>query len=337
MNARTLTAATASLALLAACGGMASSSGSGGGACAASCTGTCVSGRCRVVLAPGQMGPVSIAVGPGAVYWGSAGAVMEDGLDGGPPATLASGQDGLASIALAGDRVAWTSVLFGTSGAIQSLATDGTGEPLSLASGAWDLPYPRGAVGHAGSVLWVARKLSNGALVMKAPIPGGAPVTLATISNALAHPEGIATDAAGNAYWTDSGTDTVEKVVANGGPVVTLASKQAFPTGIAVAGTNVYWTDRDGGTVMTIPTSPASGALPSTLASGQDQPTRIAVDASHVYWVNSGAETLMRLPLAGGKAVKLVSGKYIRDIAVDQTSVYWTDTWAGTVNKLTPK
>ncbi len=329
--------------------GGAPGSGGSGGTCSAGvtrcggvcCTGTCTSGRCLVVLASGQDVPLRIAVNSTSVYWSARRTVKRVGLDGGAPFTLASGQDGPLAIALSSARVLWTSQVYGTGGSVQSLVTDAKNPPVPVASGAW-YPYPGGVVvtdsaTFSETVLWVAQRIAGGAVVMKAPLYGGSPVTLATVSNVLSEPEDIATDAAGSAYWTDSGTDTVNKVGIHGGAVVPLASKQAFPFGIAVAGTNVYWADMDGGTIMTTLKSPVSGAAPSTLASGQDQPTRIAVDASHLYWANSGAHTIMRMSLGGGKPVTLISGQAAKDIALDSTSVYWTDPDAGTVMKLTPK
>ena len=79
--------------------------------------------------------------------------------------------------------------------------------------------------------------------MMKLPIGGGAPVTLAS---AQPGPQHIAVDAT-NVYWTNIGsvddTGSVMAVAKEGGTPMALATAQRGPFGIAVDATNVYWTD----------------------------------------------------------------------------------------------
>jgi hypothetical protein len=81
------------------------------------------------------------------------------------------------------------------------------------------------------------------------------------------------------------------KVAIGGGTLTTLASNQADPSGIAVDGASVYWTNYRDGTVMKV--AIGGGAI-TTLASGQGDPSGIAVDGTSVYWADMYG-TVMKL------------------------------------------
>jgi hypothetical protein len=121
---------------------------------------------------------------------------------------------------------------------------------------------------------------------------------------------------------------------AEGAGLVTLASAQPLPLGLAVDSTSVYWTDAHpsakgpgplDGTVMKVA---LCGGAPTTLATGDFRGRGVAADATSVYWTNSGG-TVMKVPLNGGKTTTLAStfgdANQPAAIAVDATSVYWTN------------
>jgi hypothetical protein len=113
--------------------------------------------------------------------------------------------------------------------------------------------------------------------------------------------------------------------------VMTLASEQSQPYGIAVDATSVYWTENDNpGTVMKVA---LGGGSPTTLASAQSEPQCIALNATGVYWTTSGP--VMSVPLNGGSPTTLAPGQGPPNgIAVDATSVYWTTGAVDTVTKV---
>jgi hypothetical protein len=99
--------------------------------------------------------------------------------------------------------------------------------------------------------------------------------------------------------------------------------------GITADGTNVYWTDKDGGTVNQ---RAAAGGAITVLAKSEPNPRGIAVDAVNVYWVNFGNPgSLRRAPIGGGTVESVQpSVSWAEHIAMIGSSVYWADEGSGT-------
>jgi hypothetical protein len=133
-----------------------------------------------------------------------------------------------------------------------------------------------------------------------------------------------------NVYWTDSLDGTVMKVSLDGGPSVVLATGQGAAAYVAVDSSSVYWTSVDGGTVMKVS---IDGGDPSVLAAGQSQPWCIALDgAGSVYWTNYwDTGAVMKAPIDGGTAMTLSSASWPYGIAVSNGFVFWTNQDGGEV------
>jgi hypothetical protein len=234
----------------------------------------------------------ALAVDATSVYWTNrSGTIMKVGLAGGTPTTLATGQNGAVGIAVDATNVYWVTNAFFAMTRVPAQPT---------------------AVGT----------------VMKMPIAGGNPTTLASNLS----PYGIAVDGT-SVYWTNgtgSNDGTVMKVPIDGGVPTTLASGLASPVDLAVDGTYVYWTNAGSnvptdstGSVMRVP---IGGGTPSTIASQQSDPTGIAVGATSVYWANNLGGAVVVAPLCGGVASPLAAGQSgPRDIVVDATGIYWAN------------
>ena len=165
----------------------------------------------------------------------------------------------------------------------------------------------------------------NDGRVMRAPLGGGAPSTLA--SGPANGPRGIAVDGAA-VYWADQATGTISRMPLAGGTPTVLATGQASPYGVAVDGTSVYWVNLDGGEVRKVPK--VGGAM-VTLVTGERHPFYVVVDGGFLYWTAAGDDSqsngrVARVPVSGG-AVEVIAGARSSPIglAVDGTSVYWAD------------
>lgn len=162
--------------------------------------------------------------------------------------------------------------------------------------------------------------------VMKMPLHGGSPMTLAS-----GQPSPIAPFIVGatSVVWTNygdvSGMRSIVTVPLGGGSPVALATGDAsqIPSAIAIDATNFYWASVPDGAIMK---RALAGGAAVTLVSGPGTSGPIAVDATSVYWVSQDiGEPLMKVPIAGGSPVVLAAtlAYYPGNIAVDATSVYW--------------
>jgi hypothetical protein len=118
--------------------------------------------------------------------------------------------------------------------------------------------------------------------------------------------------------------------------LVTLASGQMCPWGMAIDATSVYWTDcgdPTGGTVQKV--SKTDGAI-VTLASG-DVLSGITVEGSNVYWVARTADEsgeIKTVPVAGGTpTVVAAQSGAPSHIVADASYVYWGELNGGGVMK----
>ncbi|HEY6459075.1 MAG TPA: hypothetical protein VIY73_02960 [Polyangiaceae bacterium] len=158
-------------------------------------------------------------------------------------------------------------------------------------------------------------------------------------------PSAIALDAA-NVYWVDSALGTVNEVSVCGGPATTLVttsslgSSTLLPAGIAVEGSEVYFTTQDrwnpdgqDGAVWRVP---VGGGTPTMLVQGLDRPGPILVQDASMYWVDSWQTysddgEIVRAPLDGSSMTILASAQNgPLGLALGGGSAVWTT--SGTVD-----
>jgi DNA-binding beta-propeller fold protein YncE len=247
-------------------------------------------------------------------------------VDGGPVATLVTGQDGPETIVAIGPHIYWANY-----GGIIARATIETGAHSVIASGQ---PNPGGIAVDLSFAYWTT-KIGHGS-IMVAPLYGGAATAL--VSN-QPNPAAITVDD-GDVYWINAGTNnengSVMRFSALAGITTTIAANQHRPVSIAVVGTAIYWTtlganDHDGSIFRSIPTLQKSERGEDTrttiiLASHQWRPNAIAADATHVYWTNLAEGSVMKVSSQGGSHVLLACAqKSPHALGLDSTSVYWTN------------
>ncbi len=175
----------------------------------------------------------------------------------------------------------------------------------------------------AHSVYWANGGSGAYGSVVKAPLAGGAPETLAAN---LTLPVNLV-ESGGLLYWEEQGpTLGIGRMAVTGGTVEPLISgPPGAARDIAVDTEFVYWTAGSiGGTVQEIG---LSGGVPTTLASEQQDPLLLALGSSDVYWSDDyGINVVSK---AGGKSRTISSACADAPIVVDTSNVYCLSAFQG--------
>jgi hypothetical protein len=273
------------------------------GRCAHSClAGTCSGGSCRpVTIAQDRFRPSDLGISGAYVYLVEQGTGVADGRISrvvsnncakGPcsaPETLVP-----SLIAPAGLAVSRTDVFVtrGTaSGQILRYAIDGL-SPVRTFIASESNPTRAVYVPVLGQerLIWLQSNAPSGALRAK-EVASDAGVATTLLPNRF-NPADIAVRGTNPMCWTESGdtfVDTDGRVYCadiTGQNVKEIATGQAFPKGLSMDGSFVYWVNRGNGTLQRRKLD-LSGPV-EELVTGLDNPASIAVDGERIVWVENG-------------------------------------------------
>lgn len=236
------------------------------------------------VLAPNQVGPVSVAVGGRMLFWGNmgrgihtpGGALMRMPLGGGPVTQIASQTVFWKAIATDQSYVYWTSETT-LHGAYRAPIAGGPTEAIGP-----NQVFNEIAVDKNRAYLSQPASIPSNSRVVSMPL-GGGPLKVLVPSD-LVFPGVIAID--DTSVYYESRPDKLMRVDKNGGTPQTIAT--APLSDMAVDASHVYWVQGDA--ARSIPYAlervGKSGGTPTRLSDKGG--TAIALDDSYVYWISVG-------------------------------------------------
>lgn len=285
------------------------------GACGRACEGTCADGVCApTVLASSRFGPRGIVVDATSFYITNHGSVsIESGskTDGAGLSPVVGQAVFPESLVLDGSNLFWTnnSNLLGYVGEIPVFG----GKYYTMAR---DLPNPT-ALAVDATNFYVAT---------------GSPNQSPNCTTG-AYVNGIISCSKTNGCFQTG-------CPSSGGPTV-LVTDTVRPSGVAVAGSTLFWTSREGKYLKRC-TLPGCSS-PETLIAGLGGPTDVRVAGGYVYVADTDGGSVLRCPVSGQCATPKVIANRQADplvLAVDATSVYFTNfakgvSGAGTVVRCT--
>ncbi len=169
--------------------------------------------------------------------------------------------------------------------------------------------------------------------IVKVPVGGGSPVTLASVSqgNSIS---GLAVSS-DSVYWsetaqTDGGSEVlILSVPIAGGAVATFATTSGFASALATDATSLYWSGSAAAgscpspPCSTLSKAPLAGGTPLVLDSNAGNPTYLAFDDANVYWSTSDGR-LLEEPKNGGTVTTLADfSTSIVGLGLQGSTLYW--------------
>jgi len=262
-----------------------------------------VKGGSSKTLLVGQYAPLFIAADDTYLFWANfanGGSINRVKKSDGTAFKKLTDANSPAGIALASDSVVYSS---GTS--IWKIPKDGgSAQVLATQTGM----NPKGVAIDSTGVYWADVGLSA---IMFKPSSGAAK----SLVGQQKYPLSVVVDDI-YVYWANAGTfvsgecstsdGSIMRANKDGSNPITIATAQACPQGLLLAGTRLYWTNLGtkhasydlNGAIMT---ATVLGGSIKSLATGQSKPWGIAANKTFLFWTNqgvfSGEGSAQRVPL----------------------------------------
>lgn len=172
-------------------------------------------------------------------------------------------------------------------------------------NGAGGVPYITGVAGATGLALdpaghlWITSNPAHGTGVVYEYSTGASPALVNTF-HGFSNPTGIASDAAGNIYVTEAGSNRITKIVGNNKSTL-VSSGLTSPAGLAVDPTGATLYIADAGAHQVAVASTATGTLgPAISAPGSCAPAGVAVNGAGDLLIGCAAGGIFKVPNEAG-------------------------------------
>ena len=282
----------------------------------------CQNGNCVTVDGPETLAdkldsPHDLAIDDSFVYFveddSTQGTVKKVAKTGGVVTTLATNLAEPLAIAADDNNVYWLERNNGSNGRLGKVSKNG-GQVTAIVT---DLHNAQNHLAVAGGFLYFGDgKAGGGGVIKKVGVNGG--TTVIVEGNGLLNLNtAIAVDN-GQVYFGND-YDKVLRVPISGGAVTELGSGE--PSGLAIGGSWIYWTEYSNGKVMRMP---INGGAAINIASNSNSAADLVVDGSYVYWIESNNPgKVKRAAITGGDEKTYSNQANSHGIEVDGQYVYY--------------
>ena len=246
----------------------------------------------RIPIVGGQQVTVLLGGGGGLlaaddsnIYVGNGFRIYKIPINGGPPETLARGNDKIHSLASDGSHVFW---LEGPLAVVRRVSVGGGEIKTLFGSAISPLSGPAGPIRVSGGyVYW----MSHYSAISRIPTGGGPVQTI--VSNDLMFLSDFVTDGV-NVYFCVQDSGDIKRVPVTGGNSTTIANGMPYSSiSLALDGNNLFWIDQL--SMSRVPLTGGPTVLLKSVNNAATPPASIAANGASLYWTETASGAVMRM------------------------------------------